>query len=117
FSVNTSGAVVANQITIPNLGLLLTDPGGSHTLTIKPGFTYSTSRVFTLTTDDASRTLTVNGNSTINQNVSTTGTPAFVGLTTGAGRANIQGYLSVSNATVVITSDTDDLVLPSGAII
>lgn len=67
--------------TIPNTGLHLLDTNASHDLIIAPGSNLTADRTLTVTTGDANRTLTLTGNATLNQDVSTAGSPAFAGLT------------------------------------
>ncbi len=64
--------------TVPNTGLHLLDTNGSHDLIIAPGSNLTADRTLTLTTGNANRTLTMTGNATVNQDVSTAGSPSFV---------------------------------------
>lgn len=65
------------SVTLANNGLRVLDTNGSHYLQITPGSDLTANRIFTLTTGDAARTLTMTGNATLNQDVSTTGSPTF----------------------------------------
>ena len=68
-----------------NTGLKIRDTNDTHDLTIAAGSDLTANRTLTLTTGDADRTLTISGASTIDQNVSTTGSPTHAALTvTGA---------------------------------
>lgn len=79
--IDTENQVVGTTITIPNEGLHVLDTNASHDLIIKPGSDLSADRILTLTTGDAARTLTLTGNATLNQDVSTAGSPDFTSLT------------------------------------
>lgn len=68
-----------------NTGLTVLDIDASHALAIVPGSNITANRTLTLTTGDADRTLTLNGNPTLddwfNQSVKTTASPTFAQLT------------------------------------
>lgn len=64
-------------VTLANNGLRVLDTNASHYLQITPGSDLSANRIFTLVTGDAARTLTMTGDATVNQNVSSTGSPTF----------------------------------------
>jgi len=83
FRVSAAGAFTADNaaITTTNTGLHILDTNASHDLIIAPGSDLTADRTLTLTTGDANRTLTLTGNATLNQDVSTAGSPAFAGLT------------------------------------
>jgi hypothetical protein len=78
-NVNVAGTalVLTDAITLANAGLHLLDTGGDHDLIISPGSDLTTDRTLTLVTGDADRTITLTGNTTLNQDVSTTGSPTF----------------------------------------
>lgn len=64
----------------------LPDTNASHHLLLAAGSDLTADRTLTLTTGDAARTLTINGNATLNQDVSTTASPTFAGVSiTGSG--------------------------------
>jgi hypothetical protein len=75
------------NITFENTGLLIQDTNASHTLNIKPGSDLTGNKILTLTTGDADRTITLNGN-----------------LTVGAG--GIQAIRDVSRGLVVVNNAT-----------
>ena len=58
-------------------------------MTIAPGSNLTADRTLTVTTGDAARTLTLSGNATLNQDVSSTGTPTFSTVTSGAGSVTV----------------------------
>lgn len=75
-----------NGVTIDsNTGLQVYDTDTSHYLTIAPGSDLTAARTLTLTTGDASRTVTLNGNPTLNdwfdQSVKQADSPTFAGVT------------------------------------
>jgi hypothetical protein len=78
--------VITTDITIPNTGLHLFDTDASHDLIVKPGSNLTADRTFTVVTGDVDRTLTLTGNVTSNQDVSTTGTPTFASITLSNGQ-------------------------------
>jgi hypothetical protein len=53
------------NVTFENTGLLVQDTNASHTLNIKPGSDLTGNKILTLTTGDADRTITLNGNLTV----------------------------------------------------
>jgi len=72
--------------TLNNTGLHLLDTNASHDLIIAPGSDLTADRILTLTTGDAARTLTFEGNAILNQDYSTDSATvqfATVTLTTG----------------------------------
>lgn len=79
---NVTGMVT---LTLPNEGLHILDTNASHDLIIKAGSDLTADRIFTLMTGDAAKTLTLTGNSTIDnwfdQSVKQGASPTFAGLT------------------------------------
>lgn len=69
------------SVTLDNTGLKVYDTNASHTLQITPGSNITANRVFTLVTGDADRTFTLNASVTLDQNLQTTDSPQFGGLT------------------------------------
>lgn len=67
----------SDTLTLPNTGLHLLDTDASHDLIIAPGSNLTADRTLTVTTGDSNRTLTMTGNATVNQDVSTAGSPTF----------------------------------------
>jgi len=78
-----SGAV----LTLANTGLHLLDTNASHDLIIKPGSDLTADRTYTITTGDSDRTITLQGNPTLNnwfdQSVKIAASPTFAGVTLG----------------------------------
>lgn len=74
-----------NTLTLDNTGLHLLDTNASHDLVIKPGSDLTADRTLTLTTGDSDRTLTINGNATLNdwfdQSLKQADSPTFAGVT------------------------------------
>lgn len=81
----TLGDAVADTVTVvgmlANTSLRVADTNATHALVWTPGTNLTADRIFTLTTGDAARTLTMTGDATVNQDVSTTASPTFVGAT------------------------------------
>jgi hypothetical protein len=63
-----------------NTGLSMRDSGGTNYLTLVPGSALGGVRTLTLNTGAANRALTLTGDATLNQDVSTAGSPSFVNL-------------------------------------
>lgn len=112
-------------ITLPNNGLHILDTNATHDLIVTPGSNLTADRVLTISTGDAARTLTLNGNPTLddwfNQAVKSSSSPTFAGLTLsspltvangGSGAATLTGIL-VGNGTSAFTAVT----APSGTIV
>ncbi len=83
------GDTLSTGLTFPVAGLHILDTNASHDLILSPGSDLTADRTLTLTTGDANRTLTLNGNPTLDnwfdQSVKVAASPQFVGLTlTGA---------------------------------
>lgn len=76
-SAVNDGDTLATGLTFPNTGLHILDTNASHDLILAPGSNITADRTLTLTTGDASRTLTMTGDATLNQDVSTVADPAF----------------------------------------
>ena len=72
-------------VTLNNTGLHLLDTNASHDLIIKPGSDLTADKTLTLTTGDADRTITLNGNPTLNdwfdQGVKVADSPEFAAIT------------------------------------
>lgn len=89
-----------------NTGLTVLDTDASHVLSIVPGSNLTANRQFTLTTGDAARTLTLNGNPTLDdwfdQSVKAAATPTFAALTLSGLTAN----LTVGGASMVQNSQS-----------
>ncbi|HKQ09531.1 MAG TPA: hypothetical protein VJ464_30700 [Blastocatellia bacterium] len=76
---------VRDSFTFANAALKVNDAGGTKTMSIVPGSTYTANHTLTVTTGDSDRTVTLNGNPTLNdwfdQSVKTTASPSFAGET------------------------------------
>ena len=110
--------VIPTVLTVPNTGLHLLDTNASHDLIIKPGSDLTADRTFTLVTGDANRTLTMTGDATTNQDVSTAGTPQFVGLDIGGTTQTLSspgaGNLSIEGNVIYRAGGTDVPVADGG---
>lgn len=102
---SVDGNVQFATLTLNNAGLHLLDTNGSHDLIVTPGSDLTSDHSFTITTGDADRTVTVNGNPTLNdwfdQSVKTAASPTHAGLT-------LTGFAGVVHATAgVISASTE----------
>ena len=79
--INISKEVLFDILTLSNTGLHLLDTDASHDLIIAPGSDLTADRTLTITTGDASRTLTLSNNVTLDQDVDSTSSPTFVSPT------------------------------------
>lgn len=91
-SININGTVGATTpaagtfttATVANTGLKILDTNASNVLILAPGSDLTADRTLTITTGDASRSFSISGTSSINQDVRTTATPIFAAVTTTA---------------------------------
>jgi hypothetical protein len=104
-----------STLTFSNTGLKIEDTDASHTLTLAPGSNLTANRTLTLTTGDAARTLTLSGNATLDQDVSTTGTPQFAGATTTGNTTLASGSATAVTIGGGATASTLRLLEPSGS--
>jgi hypothetical protein len=85
-------AFAGGTLTLPNTGLHLLDTNDTHDLIIAPGSNLTADHTLTLTTGDADRTLTLSGNSTLDdwfdQAVKQASNPTFGDLTITSFAAN-----------------------------
>ena len=109
------GDTLSTGLTFPNTGLHILDTNASHDLILAPGSDLTSDRTLTITTGDASRTLTLSGDATISGtnsgDVSLTGTPDYITIsgqviTVGAVdlAADVSGTLPVANGGTGATS-------------
>lgn len=87
---------ITTDITIPNTGLHLLDTNGSHDLIVVPGSDLTQDRTLTITTGDASRTLTLSGDATIS------------GTNTGDQTITLSGDVSGSGTGAITTTIGSD---------
>lgn len=78
------GGTTPNGITLTNEGLHILDTNASHDLVIKPGSDLTADKILNITTGDAARTVTLNGDPTLDdwfdQAVKVASTPTFGGI-------------------------------------
>ena len=95
-------------LTLGNEGLHILDTNASHDLIIKPGSDLTADRILTITTGDAARSITLNGNPTLNdwfdQSVKAAASPSFAGVTLGN-----------SGLHVLDTNASHDLIIKPGS--
>lgn len=88
-----------------NTGCKILDTNASHTLALVPGSDLTANRVLTITTGDAARTLTLTGNATLDQDVSSAGSPTHAGIGIGETYA-VKGKTGLSIADDAVYSFT-----------
>ena len=120
------GATLSTGLTFPNTGLHILDTDASHDLVIKAGSNLTADRQLTITTGDAARTLTIEADSTVNQDLSSDASVTFNdatlnGLTasrlmaTTAGKVtssvtNLATYIAGTSNQITVTNDGDGTV-------
>jgi len=95
-----SGAWVFSGIA--NTGLRVLDTDSSHALSIVPGSNLTQARTLTISTGDASRTLTLGGDVSLNQSLRSDSQPTFASLTITSG--------------LTLSASADPISLTSGAL-
>jgi hypothetical protein len=80
----SDGDTLTTGLTFPNGGLHILDTNATHDLIITPGSNLTADRVFTITTGDAARTLSMAGNITTAADFITSGANSLTLTTTGA---------------------------------
>jgi len=103
----TSGTVSVNgasngstALEFANNGLKVRDTNNSHSLVITPGSDLTSDRVLTITTGDAARTLTINGNTTLNGTNTGDQTITLTGDVTGSGTGSFATTIPASTITL-----------------
>ncbi len=91
--------------TFTNTGLKLQDTNASHVLTIAPGSNITADRTLTITTGDASRTITLNGDTTLNGTNSGDQTITLTGNVTGSGTGSFATTIANSAVTLARMAD------------
>ena len=107
-----SGAVAFSGMS--NTGLKILDSDASHALTISTGSNLTAAQTLTLNPGDATRTVTISGNTTISQDYSTAGSPQFTGIELGHATDTTitrvsAGLVAIEGVNVVTTSSTQTL--------
>lgn len=113
-NVRSTAQAVANtasSVTLGNTGLKVYDTAADHALSIVPGENLSAARTLQIVTNDGDRTLTINASATVNQNVSTTGSPAFVAMTATGPTGGIGYATGAGGAVTQLTSRTTGVTL------
>lgn len=91
--------------TFPNTGLKVLDTNASHVLTIAPGSNITADRTLTLTTGDASRTVTLNGDTTLTGTNSGDQTITLTGDVTGTGTGTFAATIANNAVTLAKMAD------------
>ena len=107
-NATSTALYISGSAQFANTGLRLADTNASHYLTLSPGSDLTADRTLTLTTGDAARTLTLNGNATLDdwfdQSVKTTASPSFAGLLVNGATSTITNLSMVNSTTTAATS-------------
>lgn len=111
------------SVYLNNTGLKIKDTNASHGLTIKPGSDLSADRILTLTTGDAARTITINGDPTLSGINTGDQTITLTGDVTGSGTGSFATSLGngvvtsthIANGTI-LTGDIADATILTGNI-
>lgn len=110
----SDGDTLSIGLTFPNTGLHILDTNASHDLIIAPGSDLTADRTLTITTGDASRTLTLSGNATISGtntgDVTLSGTPDYITI---AGQIITVGLVDLSTD---ITGQLDAAEIADGTV-
>lgn len=100
----------ATTTTVSNAGLHILDTNASHDLIIAPGSDLTADHTLTLTTGDADRTVTLNGNPTLNdwfdQSVKTTDNPSFAQIRATADTGGVASTTTLTNGSDVTANST-----------
>jgi hypothetical protein len=123
----TKGDTFSGAVKFTNDGIYILDTDASHFLIVKAGSDLTADRIITFTTDDAARTLTINGDPTLadwfDQSVKQAASPTFAGLTVSgltasrllatngskglASVADLASWIAGTANQIVVTADGD----------
>lgn len=105
-----SNTFTGNNI-FPNTGLRVQDTDASHSLIIAPGSNITADRTLTVTTGDADRTLTLNGNTTLTGTNTGDQTITLTGDVTGTGTGSFSATIANNAVTLakMATVATDSI--------
>lgn len=110
----SDGGTLATGLTFPNTGLHILDTNATHDLIISPGSDLTADRTLTITTGDASRTLTLSGDATISGtntgDVTLSGTPDYITI---SGQVITVGLVDLSTD---VTGQLDATDIGGGAV-
>jgi len=98
----SDGDTLATGLTFPNTGLHVLDSDASHDLIFKPGSNITADRTLTITTGDADRTVTINGDITLPAGTALVSTD--IGSSVQAYDADLTTWAGVTPGTGVATA-------------
>lgn len=108
----SDGDTLTTGLTFPNTGLHILDTNASHDLIIAPGSDLTADRTLTITTGDASRTMTLSGDTTLSGTNTGDQTITLTGDVTGSGTGSFAATIAndaVTYAKIQNVSATDRL--------
>ena len=110
-TIATTGAAASGANTditsvyLNNTGLKIKDTNASHGLSIVPGSDLTADRVLTITTGDAARTVTINGNTTLTGTNTGDQTITLTGDVTGSGTGSFATTIAENVITTAMIQD------------
>jgi hypothetical protein len=126
YNKTTDVLTIAGAVQLPNSGLKVLDTDASHYLIITPGSNITANRIFTITTGDAARTLSMSGNITTAADFITSGANSLTLTTTGSTNvtlpttgtlATLAGSEALTNKSInglTVTASTGTLTITNG---
>lgn len=102
-----------DALTFANNGLKILDTDASHTLEITTGSNLTANHILSLNTGDSDRTITLTGNATLNQDVSTTGTPTFASISTNTINTASGATVTVNSVPIHLAAGFTDITVDS----
>ncbi len=116
-----ANATISTEITLANSGLHILDTNSTHDLIVTPGSNLTADRILTIITGDAARSITLNGNPTLNdwfdQSVKAAASPTFAALTTtGASGIEIAEDSGITLGSAGDISNTAGIIFVNGVI-
>lgn len=95
----SDGDILTTGLTFPNEGMRIRDTDNTHELVFKPGSNLTADRILTITTGDAARTLTINGDTTLSGTNTGDQTITLTGDVTGTGTGSFAATVAANAIT------------------